>query len=185
MTIFILDGWEDRYKYLIELGGQLPRFSDEQKKDEWKVPGCQSQVWIIPHYSENGISFEGDSDAIIVRGIIAVVLEIFKDKSAQEILDIDVEEIFDKMGLREHITPNRRSGMLSMVDKIKYYAAQALKGQNEYSRISGKKIFKKAGINVPYGLVAYTPRKPKVQQKRYQSSVPGLLKRKFRPVPVM
>ena len=136
-----LDGWEDRYKYLIELGGQLPRFSDEQKKAEWKVPGCQSQVWIIPHYSENGISFEGDSDAIIVRGIIAVVLEIFKDKSAQEILDIDVEEIFDKMGLREHITPNRRSGMLSMVDKIKYYAAQALKGQNEYSRISGKKDF--------------------------------------------
>ena len=53
-----LDGWEDRYKYLIELGGQLPRFSDEQKKDEWKVPGCQSQVWIIPHYSENGISLE-------------------------------------------------------------------------------------------------------------------------------
>ena len=136
-----LDGWEDRYKYLIELGGQLNRFSDEQKKDEWKVTGCQSQVWIIPHYSENGISFEGDSDAIIVRGIIAVVLEIFKDKSAQEILDIDVEEIFDKMGLREHITPNRRSGMLSMVDKIKYYAAQALKGQNEYSRISGKKDF--------------------------------------------
>ena len=136
-----LDGWEDRYKYLIELGGQLHGFSDEQKKDERKVPGCQSQVWNIPHNSENGISFEGDSDAIIVRGIIAVVLEIFKDKSAQEILDIDVEEIFDKMGLREHITPNRRSGMLSMVDKIKYYAAQALKGQNEYSRISGKKDF--------------------------------------------
>ena len=93
-----LDGWEDRYKYLIELGGQLPRFSDEQKKDEWKVPGCQSQVWIIPHYSENGISFEGDSDAIIVRGIIAVVLEIFIDKSAQENLDIDDEEIFVDFG---------------------------------------------------------------------------------------
>jgi cysteine desulfuration protein SufE len=74
------------------------------------------------------IYFEGDSDAIIVRGIIAIVFEIFKDKSAQEILDIDVEEIFDKMGLREHITPNRRSGMLSMVDKIKYYAKQMLKG---------------------------------------------------------
>jgi cysteine desulfuration protein SufE len=73
------------------------------------------------------IYFEGDSDAIIVRGIIAIVFEIFKDKSAQEILDIDVEEIFDKMGLREHITPNRRSGMLSMVDKIKYYAEQKLK----------------------------------------------------------
>ena len=119
-----LDNWEDRYKYLIELGAALPRFTDEQKTEEWKVPGCQSQVWIIPHFEGNRIHFEGDSDAIIVRGIIAVVLEIFKDKTAQEILDIDVEEIFDKMGLQEHITPNRRSGMLSMVDKIKYYAKQ-------------------------------------------------------------
>lgn len=121
-----LDSWEDRYKYLIELGNQLPHLADEKKTNEWKVPGCQSQVWIIPHYNGDSISFEGDSDAIIVRGIIAVVLLIFKDKPAQEILDIDVEEIFDKMGLREHITPNRRSGMLSMVDKIKYYSAQAL-----------------------------------------------------------
>ena len=108
------------------MGNQLPHLSKDKKTDEWKVPGCQSQVWIIPHYNGCNISFEGDSDAIIVRGIIAVVLCIFKDKPAQEILDIDVEEIFDKMGLREHITPNRRSGMLSMVDKIKYYSAQAL-----------------------------------------------------------
>lgn len=121
-----LDSWEDRYKYLIELGNTLPHFTEEQKSDEWKVPGCQSQVWIIPHYEGNHIYFEGDSDAIIVRGIIAVVLIVFKDKLAQEILNIDVEEIFDKLGLREHITPNRRSGMLSMVDKIKYYASQAL-----------------------------------------------------------
>ncbi len=122
-----LDAWEDRYKYLIELGNELPRLSDDKKIDEWKIEGCQSQVWIIPHLENDNIYFEGDSDAIIVRGIIAVVFEIFKDKSAQEILDIDVEEIFDKMGLREHITPNRRSGMLSMVDKIKYYAEQKLK----------------------------------------------------------
>jgi cysteine desulfuration protein SufE len=121
-----LDGWEDRYKYLIELGNALPRFTEEQKKEEWKVHGCQSQVWIIPHFDGENVRFEGDSDAIIVRGIIAVVLEIFKDKTAQEILTIDVEKIFDKMGLREHITPNRRSGMLSMVDKIKHYAMQAL-----------------------------------------------------------
>lgn len=119
-----LDAWEDKYKYLIELGNHLPHISDDKKIEKWRVPGCQSQVWIIPHYESSCIHFEGDSDAIIVRGIIAVVLEIFKDKSAQSILDIDVEEIFDRMGLREHITPNRRSGMLSMVDKIKFYAAQ-------------------------------------------------------------
>ncbi len=123
-----LDNWEDRYKYLIELGNQLERLHEDKKLEEWKISGCQSQVWIIPHIEGEKIYFEGDSDAIIVRGIIAVVFEIFKDKSAQEILDIDVEEIFDKMGLREHITPNRRSGMLSMVDKIKYYANQTLKG---------------------------------------------------------
>lgn len=119
-----LENWEDKYKYLIELGNALPRFTEEQKKEEWKVPGCQSQVWIIPSFSNNTVSFIGDSDAIIVRGIIAVVLEIFKDKTAQEILTIDVEKIFDKLGLREHITSNRRSGMLSMVDKIKHYAKQ-------------------------------------------------------------
>lgn len=122
-----LDSWEDKYKYLIELGNQLPHLPEEKKIEKWKVPGCQSQVWIIPHYEASLIYFEGDSDAIIVRGIIAIVLEIFKDKSAQNILDIDVEEIFDRIGLREHITSNRRSGMLSMVDKIKFYASQALR----------------------------------------------------------
>lgn len=131
-----LDSWEDRYKYLIELGNALNRLSEEEKIDQWKVPGCQSQVWIIPHYNNGTLYFTGDSDAIIVRGIIAIVLEIFKDKTAQEILDIDVEKIFDKMGLKEHITPNRRSGMLSTVDKIKYYAAQALGTEDGYSRVS-------------------------------------------------
>ena len=123
-----LESWEDKYKYLIELGNALPEFDETKKKDEWKISGCQSQVWIIPHFENKYISFEGDSDAIIVKGIIAIVLEIFKDKSAQEILDIDVEEIFDKLGLREHVSSNRRSGMLSMVDKIKYYAQSSLKG---------------------------------------------------------
>ena len=147
-----LESWEDKYKYLIELGNALPKFDDSKKIDEWKISGCQSQVWIIPHLDEDkkvdewkiegcqsqvwiiphlesdNIYFEGDSDAIIVRGIIAIVFEIFKDKSAQEILDIDVEEIFDKLGLREHVSSNRRSGMLSMVDKIRYYAKNSLKG---------------------------------------------------------
>ena len=123
-----LESWEDRYKYLIELGSKLPHIDEEKKLEMWKISGCQSQVWIIPHLEANPIYFEGDSDAIIVRGIIAIVFEIFKDKSAQEILDIDVEEIFDKLGLREHVSSNRRSGMLSMVDKIRFYAQSSLKG---------------------------------------------------------
>ena len=133
------DSWEDKYKYLIDLGNELPHFSPEKQIDTWKIDGCQSQVWIIPHFNGNKLNFEGDSDAIIVRGIIAVVLMIFKDKSAQDILDIDVEKIFANMGLEENITPNRRSGMLSMVEKIKYYAAQAIKDNNEYSRVSSEK----------------------------------------------
>ena len=116
-----LDGWEDRYKYLIELGGQLPRFSDEQKKDEWKVPGCQSQVWIIPHYSENGISFEGDSDAIIVKGIISMLVRTLSGRTPQEILDADLYFI-DKIGLHEHLSPTRSNGLLAMIKQIRTYA---------------------------------------------------------------
>ncbi len=122
-----LDDWEDKYKYLIELGHGLPSISDEQRIDKWKVDGCQSQVWIIPNKIGESIEFYGDSDAIIVKGIIQIVLIILKDKSVQEILEVDVEKIFDTIGLREHISSNRRNGMLSMIDKIKFYASLNIK----------------------------------------------------------
>ena len=118
----MLESWEDKYQYLIELGEKLPPLSDEFKTDAWKVSGCQSQVWLVPT-SENGtISFQGDSDAIMVKGIIYLILSIYQNKSVQEIKKIEVDKIFAKLGLGEHLSPSRRNGMMSMVDKIRFYA---------------------------------------------------------------
>jgi cysteine desulfuration protein SufE len=94
------------------------------KTERWKISGCQSQVWLVPHYEAGILSFRGDSDAVMVRGIIAVLLEIYKNKSAQEIKKIEVEKIFAKLGLGDHLSPSRRNGMMSMVDKIRFYAGE-------------------------------------------------------------
>lgn len=118
------DGWEEKYQYVIDLGNKLEHLDDSFKTDEWKVKGCQSQVWLVPQFNDGKISFKGDSDAILVRGIIAIVLMIYNNKSAEEIKKIDVTEIFAKLGLEENLTPSRRNGMMSMVEKIKQYAAQ-------------------------------------------------------------
>ena len=118
----MLDDWEDRYRYLIDLGEKLPAIDDKYKTDEWLVRGCQSQVWLIPHKKGDILSFEGSSDAIIVKGIIAIVFTIYSNKSAKEIKDIEVENIFAKLGLGEHLSPSRRNGLVSMVEKIKFYA---------------------------------------------------------------
>lgn len=118
----MLDDWEDKYQYLIDLGEKLPPLDEKYKTDEWKVSGCQSQVWLVPEQQNGILTFKGDSDAIMVKGIIAVILAIFRNKSAQEIKKIEVDKIFAKLGLQEHLSLSRRNGMMSMVDKIKYYA---------------------------------------------------------------
>ncbi len=118
----VLDDWEDKYQYLIDLGEKLPPLDEKYKTDEWKVSGCQSQVWLVPELQNGLLTFKGDSDAIMVKGIIAVILAIYRNKSAQEIKKIEVDKIFAKLGLQEHLSLSRRNGMMSMVDKIKYYA---------------------------------------------------------------
>lgn len=118
----LLDGWEDKYKYIIELGEKLEPLDEEYRTEEWKVRGCQSQVWLEPEFKDGKIRFKGDSDAFIVKGLIAIVLMIYSNKSAQEIKEIEVEEIFAKLGLQEHLSPSRRNGLFSMVEKIKSYA---------------------------------------------------------------
>lgn len=118
----MLDDWEDKYQYLIDLGEKLPPLDEKYKTDEWKVSGCQSQVWLVPEQQDGILNFKGDSDAIMVKGIIAVILAIYRNKSAQEIKKIEVDKIFAKLGLQEHLSLSRRNGMMSMVDKIKYYA---------------------------------------------------------------
>ena len=121
-----LDDWEDKYRYIIELGEKLAPLSPELHTPEWKVKGCQSQVWLVPEVvMENGqklLDFKGSSDAAIVKGIVAVVLTIFAHKTPAEIKEIAVENIFAKLGLSEHLSPSRRNGLSAMTDKIRYYA---------------------------------------------------------------
>lgn len=120
-----LDGWEEKYQYVIDLGHKLEPLDEKFKTDNWKVKGCQSQVWLVPQIQNGVFHFKGDSDAILVKGIISIVLLIYNDKTAAEIKNIDVTKIFVKLGLEENLTPSRRNGMLSMVEKIKQYAAAA------------------------------------------------------------
>lgn len=120
-----LDGWEEKYQYVIDLGHKLEPLDEKFKTDDWKVKGCQSQVWLVPQIQNGIFHFKGDSDAILVKGIISIVLLIYNDKTADEIKNIDVTKIFVKLGLEENLTPSRRNGMLSMVEKIKQYVAAA------------------------------------------------------------
>ncbi len=123
----LFDDWEDKYRYLIDLGEHLPPLPDEFYSEEWRVSGCQSQVWLVPEVvEENGkkiINFRGDSDAAIVKGIVALVLSIFTHKTSEEIKEIEVENIFAKLGLSEHLSPSRRNGLGAMTEKIRYYAS--------------------------------------------------------------
>ncbi|WP_305988787.1 SufE family protein [Roseibium sp. MMSF_3544] len=130
-TFDFLDDWEDRYKYLIDLGKELPELSAAERTDANKVRGCVSQVWLITTVTpgQDGkpvLSFKGDSDALIVQGLVAIVTSLFNDKTAQDILDTDVESIFAKLGLQDHLTPQRSNGLRSMVGRIRTDAQGAL-----------------------------------------------------------
>ena len=116
----LLDDWEDKYRYIIDLGNGLEPLDEQFKTEEWKVRGCQSQVWLLPSRQGDKIHFRGDSDAVIVKGLIAIVLMIYSDKSPSEIKAVAVEDIFAKLGLGEHLS--RRNGLIAMTEKIKYYA---------------------------------------------------------------
>ena len=127
----ILDDWDDRYRYLIELGRELPPLPEVARSDANKVQGCASQVWLDTTVRPNGaggpvLSFAGDSDAHIVRGLIAILFAIYSDKSAREILGVDAVKLFEGMGLREHLTPQRSNGFRSMVERIRSDARTAL-----------------------------------------------------------
>jgi cysteine desulfuration protein SufE len=126
-----LDHWDDRYRYLIELGRELPALAAAAHSDANKVQGCASQVWLETSVRPNGaggpvLTFAGDSDAHLVRGLIAILFAIFSGKNAKDILSIDALELFQKMGLREHLTPQRSNGFRSMVERIRADAHAAL-----------------------------------------------------------
>ncbi len=121
----LLDDWTDKYRYIIELGRTLPELPDALKTQENKVLGCQSQVWLVlaQHTPEDGLfHFRADSDAHIVRGLVALVLAIFDGKTRDEIAALDPRPIFAELGLDQHLSQGRTNGLLSMVGRIKQLA---------------------------------------------------------------
>ena len=127
----LMEEWDDRYRYLIELGRALPPLPDAARNDANKVQGCASQVWLNTTVKPNGaggpvLSFVGDSDAHIVRGLIAVLFALYSGKHAREILSTDAIAVFERLGLREHLTPQRSNGFRSMVERIRRDAQSAL-----------------------------------------------------------
>lgn len=125
----LLDDWEDRYRYVIELGKELEPLADDDHDEEHKVRGCVSQVWLKPSLSDDKadpvVTFIGDSDALIVRGLIAILHATYSGKRASEVLSIDPEAIFNELNLREHLTPQRSNGLRSMVERLRKIAQQA------------------------------------------------------------
>jgi cysteine desulfuration protein SufE len=126
-----LDEWEDRYRYIIELGRTLEPLSEQDRSDRNKVQGCASQVWLATKIEPDNASdaprifFSGDSDAHIVRGLVAILFAIYSGKTASDILNTDAHKVFRDLGLGEHLTPQRSNGFVSMVNRIQSDARMA------------------------------------------------------------
>jgi len=116
-----LGDWTERYKHIADLGRKLPPFPEDQRLDENKVKGCQSQVWLSGHLNGKQIVFDADSDALIVRGLIALALRVYSGRTPEEILDTPPEFI-NKIGMSEHLSANRANGLQAVIKQIKRYA---------------------------------------------------------------
>jgi cysteine desulfuration protein SufE len=124
-----LDDWEERYRYIIDLGAGLDPYPEDLRDDAHKVRGCVSQVWLAVDRDEGAdpvLRFAGDSDAHIVRGLVAIVLALYSNRKASEIADTDAEGLFQQFGLNEHLTPQRSNGLRAMVKRIRDEARSAL-----------------------------------------------------------
>jgi cysteine desulfuration protein SufE len=130
-NFLLLDEWDDRYRYIIELGRTLAPLPESCRDEAHKVQGCASQVWLATSVKPNGeggpvLNFVGDSDAHIVRGLIAILFALYSGRHAREILSTDAIELFDQIGLREHLTPQRSNGLRAMVERIRSEARAAM-----------------------------------------------------------
>lgn len=122
-TFEFLDDWEDRYKYVIDLGRQLPPLAAHEMTDAYKVRGCQSQVWLVPETSGDILILRGDSDAHIVKGLVAVMLILFSGKTKDQIRATDAKAILDRLDLKAHLSPMRANGLYAMLKRIEDLAA--------------------------------------------------------------
>ncbi len=124
-TLSFFDSWEDRYKYIIDLGKELPALDDSKRSDEYIVRGCQSQVWLVDHEEGGKLFFEADSDAFIVKGLLGVVLAAYNAKTPAQITAFDIDAYFDELNLLKHLSATRGNGLQAMVQKIQGIAAKA------------------------------------------------------------
>jgi len=130
-NLSFLDDWEDRYRYIIELGQTLPKLDPSERVPANKVNGCVSQVWLVSDKAEApdgrpALTYRGESDAMIVQGLVAVLLALYSGRPIEEIAKTDAIALFDELGLREHLTTQRSNGLVAMVNRIRTEAAAAL-----------------------------------------------------------
>ena len=126
----VYEDWMDKYSYLIELGNDLKDLDPREKTDEYLIKGCQSRVWLLSDFVNGKIVFRGESDAVIVKGLVALLLRVVSDRTPEEILNNELFFI-DEIGLKQHLSPTRSNGLLSMIKQIRLYAVA-------YNRISEK-----------------------------------------------
>jgi cysteine desulfuration protein SufE len=128
----VLDDWDDRYRYIIDLGRRMPPLPDELKREATKVRGCASQVWLeatreVGKDGRDVIRFRGDSDALIVRGLIALLLELYSGRTAEDILAVDARRLLAELGLDKHLSQQRSNGLFAMVERIRSEARAVAK----------------------------------------------------------
>lgn len=123
--------WMERYEYLIEMGRELPPFDETHRRPDFLIEGCQSKVWLYPSFNDGVITFEADSDALITRGIVALLVRVFSGRTPDEILGADLWFI-DRIGLKENLSPTRSNGLLAMIKQMRLYAL-AYKSKTEQS----------------------------------------------------
>jgi len=117
----IYEDWMDKYSYLIELGNDLPELDPKQKTDQHLIKGCQSRVWLVPEFKDGKIYFQGESDAVIVKGLVALLLRVVSGHTPDDILNSDLHFV-DDIGLKQHLSPTRSNGLVAMIKQIKLYA---------------------------------------------------------------
>ena len=122
----IFDNWIDKYQYIIELGRELTPLKEDEKIEKNKIKGCQSQVWFVPEYNDNRLVFRAISDAAIVSGLIALLMRVFSNRTAEEILSVDLK-FLDEIGLDTHLSPTRKNGLNSMIQAIRNRAQNDIK----------------------------------------------------------
>lgn len=127
-NLAFLDDWEDRYRYIIELGQALPPLEDAEKTEETRIRGCVSQVWLVSNHDSSNLVYRGESDAMITRGLAAILIALYSGRPADEVAEIDAIQVFDDLHLREHLTTQRSNGLVAMVNRMRG-EAQALTTQ--------------------------------------------------------